>query len=200
LVCSQGNAAVERKLRIEGFRMGMDLILKSRHKPSMSSQLFAECISMVLLPYIDELRSNEEFADQEAVLFMDNCLIHVQAETWQMLADHRVKVITLPPHTTLIFECLDLSLFGKFKKKMNDKLAVEGDEYTVGFIKRIFHLTKQTFVEDNVRSAFMQLGLQCNIEATPYLLHFDEGVLRESAGFTSLWESDYPAEKVSYRR
>jgi hypothetical protein len=28
LICSQGNAAVERKLKIEGFRMGVDLILK----------------------------------------------------------------------------------------------------------------------------------------------------------------------------
>jgi hypothetical protein len=44
----------------------------------------------------------------------------------------------------------------------------------------------------------MQLGLQYNIEATPHLFHFDEGVLRESPGFTSLWESDYPAEKLSY--
>jgi hypothetical protein len=41
----------------------------------------------------------------------------------------------------------------------------------------------------------MQLGLQYNIEATPYLPPFDEGMLRESLEFTSLWESDYPAEK-----
>jgi hypothetical protein len=69
------------------------------------------------LPYIDELRSNEEFADKEAILLMDNCSIHVQAETLQTLADHRVKVITFPPHTTHMFQCLDLSLFGNFKKK-----------------------------------------------------------------------------------
>jgi hypothetical protein len=42
---------VERKLKIEGFRMGVDLILKSRHKIYMNSQLFAEYISTVLLPY-----------------------------------------------------------------------------------------------------------------------------------------------------
>jgi hypothetical protein len=59
---------------------------------------------------------------------------------------------------------------------------------------------EQTLVKDNVGSAFMQLGLQYNIEATPSRLHFDEGVVRESAGFTSLWESDYPAKKLLYRR
>jgi hypothetical protein len=73
---------------------------------------------------------------------------------------------------------------------MNDKLPLENDEHTAPFIKRIFHLMKQTFVEDNVQSAFVQLALQCNIEATPYLLHFDEGVFRERPGFTSLWEND----------
>jgi hypothetical protein len=117
LVCSRANAAVERKRKIAGFGMGVHLILKSRHKLYMNSQLFAECIPTVLLPYIDKLRSNEEFADKEAVLLIDNCSIHVQAETLQALADHRMKVITFSPHTTHIFQCLDLSLFGNFKKK-----------------------------------------------------------------------------------
>jgi hypothetical protein len=63
---------IERELKIEAFRMGVDLILKSRHKPYMNSQLFAEHISTILLPYIDELRSNEELAGKEIVLLMDN--------------------------------------------------------------------------------------------------------------------------------
>jgi hypothetical protein len=73
----------------------------------MNLQLFAEYISTVLLPYVDELRSNEEFPDKEAVLLMDNCSIHVQGDTLQMLADHRVKVLMFPPHTTHIFQSLD---------------------------------------------------------------------------------------------
>jgi hypothetical protein len=153
-VCSQGNAAVERKLKIKGFRMGVYLILKSRHKLYMNSQRSVEYISTVLLPYIDRLRSNEEFADKEAVLLMDNCPIHIQAEILQTLADHRVKVITFPPHTADVFQCLYLSLFGNFRKKMNYKLPLKSDEHTAGFIKRIFHLMKQTLVEDNVQGAF----------------------------------------------
>jgi hypothetical protein len=130
LVCWQGNAAVERNLKIEGFRMGVDSILKSRHKPYMNSQLFAEYISTVLLPYINKLRSNEEFADKEAVLLMENCSNHVQAETSQMFADHRLKVITLPRHTTHIFQCLDLILFVSFKKKLNNKMPLESAEHS----------------------------------------------------------------------
>jgi hypothetical protein len=87
-VCSQFNDAVERKLKLEGNRLGVDFILRRRSESYMSLQLFAEYISKALLPYIDELQSNEEFADQEAVLLMNNCSIHVQPETLQMIASH----------------------------------------------------------------------------------------------------------------
>jgi hypothetical protein len=137
---------VDRKPKIERFRMGVDLILESWSKSYMNSQPFAEYISMVLLPYIDELRLNEEFADTETILLMDNYSIQVQAETLQKLADHRVKVITFPPHTTKIFQCFDLSLFGNCKKKMNYRLPLESDEDTAGLIKGIFHQMKQIFV------------------------------------------------------
>jgi hypothetical protein len=104
----------------------------------MSSQLFAEYISTVLLPYVDELRSNREFADKEVVLLMDNCSVHVQGSTLQMLADHRVKVLKFSPRTIYIFQSLGLSLFGNFKKRINYRLPLETDETMTDFIKRIF--------------------------------------------------------------
>jgi hypothetical protein len=91
-----------------------------------------------------------------------------------MIADHQVKVITFPPHTTRIFQSLDLSHLGNLKKKMNYALPLESDETTSGFIMRIFHMRKQTLVEDNVRHAFVQLGLRYNIDTSPYTLLFDE--------------------------
>jgi hypothetical protein len=47
----------------------------------MCSQLFAEYIPTILLPYVDELRSNEELADKEAVPLRDNFSVHVQGDT-----------------------------------------------------------------------------------------------------------------------
>jgi hypothetical protein len=177
-ICSQINDAVERRLKTEGFRMGVDLILRRRNKPYMNSTLFFEYISKVFIPYVDELRTNEEFADREVVLLMDNCCIHVRSDTLQALANHRVKVITFPPHTSHIFQSLDVSLFGNFKRRMNDRLPLETDETTAGFIRRIFHMMKQTLVETNVRSAFRLAGLRYDIDRNPYVLLFDENVLR----------------------
>jgi hypothetical protein len=61
-------------------------------------------------------------------------------------------------------------------------------------------MMKQTLVEDNVRSSFMQHGLTYDIDAIPYVLIFDEHVHRQSPGFTPLWERDYPVEKLSQGR
>jgi hypothetical protein len=54
-VSSQTNSTVERKLRTDRFRMGIDLILRQRSKPYMNSELFNEYVSAVLLPHIDAL-------------------------------------------------------------------------------------------------------------------------------------------------
>jgi hypothetical protein len=93
-----------------------------------------------------------------------------------------------------------MSLFGNFKKKMNDKLPLESDETTASFIKHTFHMMKQTLVEDNVRSAFVQVGLQYDIETSQYVLRFDEDLLRQSPMFTSLWQRDSSLEKLLQRR
>jgi hypothetical protein len=83
---------------------------------------------------------------------------------------------------------------------MNYKFPLDSDETTVGFIKQIFYTMKQTLMENNVRSSFMQIGLQYNIETSPYLLSFDEDVLRQRSGFTSLGQRDHPLEQLSRRR
>jgi hypothetical protein len=172
--------------------MNVDLILRTWGKPYMSAGLFDEYISTVLLPHIEALRSSDEFADLEAVLLMDNCLVHNRPTPLRKLADHRVKLITFPPHTTHVFQSLDLSICGTFKKRMSYQLPFDNDETTPGFIRRIRHNAKQNLGEDNVRGAFLQLALSCDIGTTSYLLLFNENMLRESPGFLALWERDCP--------
>jgi hypothetical protein len=46
-VCSQLDDPVERKLKLEGNRLGDDFILRRQGKPYMSSQLFVDYISKV---------------------------------------------------------------------------------------------------------------------------------------------------------
>jgi hypothetical protein len=61
---------------------------------------------------------------------------------------------------------------------MNDGLPFDHGETTTAFLERICHLRKQTLVEPNVRSAFMQLGLSYDTEVSSYLLELDGNGVR----------------------
>jgi hypothetical protein len=103
MICSRLNGTVKKLLRLRGFRLGIQLILRKLDKLYVDSQLLHEYRSTLLIHYIEELPTNDEFAGKDAVHLMDNCAIHRQSDTLRFLADHQGKVITLPLHTNQIF-------------------------------------------------------------------------------------------------
>jgi hypothetical protein len=113
-----------------------------------------------------------------------------------MLREHDVKVITFPPHTTQVFQAIDLTLFGVLKRKWQDKLPLGNYDRVVGFIQKAFHLLKQTFVPDNVRNAFKMLGFEFNIAKSPSPLLLREEKLAGSQGFREIWDGDYPLNQL----
>jgi hypothetical protein len=75
---------------------------------------------------------------------------------------------------------------------MGYKLPMNSDNSTRVFIRRILHHMKRTLVADNVRSAFVQIGVSHHIGVVPYRLLFDESTLRQSQGFLTLWHRSIP--------
>jgi hypothetical protein len=70
----------------------------------------------------------------------------------------------------------------------------------MNFIRNTFHASKQSFIPDNIRSAFKLLGPEFNITQTPSKLLFREDKLRRSLGFQEIWEANYPLNQLSKRR
>jgi hypothetical protein len=143
--------------------MGLDMVLEHRQKAYVTATLFQQYVTSVLIPFIEGLQTNPEFTGKSAILRMDKCSIHTRPGAIATLRDHNVKVTTFPPHTTQIFQTLDLCPSGVFKRKVQYKLPFANDILTVNFIRNAFHALKQAFVPDNVRSAFKLLGFEFNI-------------------------------------
>jgi hypothetical protein len=138
VISSQVSDAVVWKLKIDGFRIRTQIILKKREKPYINAELCHEYILTILLQHIVKIRSNLGLTDGPTVLLMDNCSVYIQESTLRNLAAGRAKVVTFPPHTTNIFQGLDLILFGILKKRINYKLPLDSDDSMALFIKRIF--------------------------------------------------------------
>jgi hypothetical protein len=64
---------------------------------------------------LNELWESEEFEAREAVLLMDNCSPHVLDDIVAVLTNVRVRIITFAPHTTQVFQMLDVVLFDALK-------------------------------------------------------------------------------------
>jgi hypothetical protein len=94
------NDKVIETLRIEGFRISVNMVLEHRQKAYVTATLFQQDGTSVLIPFIERLRTNLEFTGKSVILLLDNCFIHTRPGVLAILKDHNVKVITSPPHTT----------------------------------------------------------------------------------------------------
>jgi hypothetical protein len=126
------------------------LILRARRKPYTHAECFLEYIRTVFLPNLNELRTLEEFADEDAVLLMDNCPSRVGEEIPSLLRAARVRTIIWTSHTTHIFQQLDIDLFGVLKRKEQYALPFGNDQRTIHSLLNIYRTFKQTMIDSNI--------------------------------------------------
>jgi hypothetical protein len=131
---------------------------------------------------------------------MDSCPSHVTHDVIGLLAEAPVRIITFAPHTTQIFQVLDLTLFGVLKRRLGYELPFEDEKETVKFIMKVYHGFNQTMVEHNICRAFWAIGFEFDIEEEPYRLLFKEEKLRQIEGFRELWSIDFPLDQLSSGR
>jgi hypothetical protein len=90
----------------------------------------------------------------EAVPLMDNCSPHVSDDIVAVLINARVRVISFAPHTTHVFQMLDVVLFGALNKRASDLEMSNEESGTVAFIIKLSQDFKETIVEVNIWGLF----------------------------------------------
>jgi hypothetical protein len=76
MATSQDSSPVQEYLKSHGVCFGRDLILKSNQKPYMNVGIFLDDLITVFLPDLVRLRGLVAFAEDVAVLLMNNCSAH----------------------------------------------------------------------------------------------------------------------------
>jgi hypothetical protein len=108
----------------------------------------------VFLPNLAELPPLDEFAEEMAVLLMDNCPSHMTSDWIALLTEVRVRATTFAPHTTQIFHVLNVIMFAVLKRRTRYELPFGDEKATVKFIMKVYHDFKQTMAEPNIWEAF----------------------------------------------
>jgi hypothetical protein len=143
MVTSQDSMRLREASKKRGVRFGTDLILKARERAYVNTEIFLEYIRMAFTPNLSKLRSLKQFADEDAVLLMDNYPSHVGEESSTIPRDAPARIIIRPPHTTRVFQELDMCLFGVLKRGGQYILPFYDDQTTAHFFF-IYHTFRQS--------------------------------------------------------
>jgi hypothetical protein len=184
----------------QGLREDEDAMIRPRTPAYINGDLFYEYISTVLVPYVTNVRSNPDLANEPAVLLMDSACPHVSERVLRLLGENRIIVLVFPAPPTILFRALDLVFFGAIRKL---KQTASGDynEKTMNpQIFRFIQAYEQTAISLTISGSFTKAGLSANTTVRPFRLQFDDAVLRENPGFKDIWDRKISLEELSRRR
>jgi hypothetical protein len=98
-----------------GIRTAIDMMMEIREPAYATAEIFRRYVETVLFPAIVANRKLPGCRNKPAILFCDNCASHCSEGRFIEFARHGVLVLSYPPHTSNLFQVLDLLLFGRLK-------------------------------------------------------------------------------------
>jgi hypothetical protein len=178
----------------------IDLQIEIAPSPYVTSEIFQRYIETVLIPAVEANRELPGCANKPAILFCDNCSAHMSDSVLQNLARHGVLVLTYPPHTSHIFQVLDVLLFGLIKRSKKYQMRDDGLSECVDHILRLFRGYEAAMGSTTIRAAWTQAGFEYENRNLTTYLNINEQKIRDSPDFREIWNFDYHEPQLSARR
>jgi hypothetical protein len=101
----------------EGWRDEQDFMIRSNDTSYVTRPIFTEYVTSGILPVFAAIRESLHLQDFTGVLLCDNYSSHIDEGIKQLLADNNIRLVTFPPHTSHLFQPLDLITFAAFKRE-----------------------------------------------------------------------------------
>ena len=180
---------IDKELVESGLREGEDYILKYQKSSFIDKEIFSEYVQKILFTYIDEIRKNEIFKNEPAVILCDNCSAHVDDILLKKMKEKNIRFVTFPPHSSHLFQPLDLVTFGVFKIYLKTKNNDISKKSQADIINDIIKALEVATISSNNRSAFKRAGLNINATAKPHRCTIDEEKLRNRIAEANLKHS-----------
>jgi hypothetical protein len=150
----------------------------------LEADIFYKYVHDMLISTIEEYRQQHRIYDAIAIVLIDNCSIHLNLATIQLLTDANVKIITFPSHTSEIFQMMDLVCFGIFKQTKRRLCKVPLVHCMEDHAQRIFRVFKAARANSNVHNCFKHAGFTyVKDKHGMYTREFNERKVRSSPEF-----------------
>jgi hypothetical protein len=103
---------------------------------------------------------------------MDNCSAPVTPEIFKPLSENHIKIVTFAPHTSNIFQALDLSFFSLFKTKEKFWSDQDDDKTFTATIDKLIRQFHSVATPENIRGGFVRAEFSYSTGVIPYVLEF----------------------------
>jgi hypothetical protein len=145
----------------EGTRNGQDFLLHTNDTSYVTQAIFKE-YSQRHSSNALRLCASMNLHDSPAVLLCDNCAAHVDKDIKVLLTRNSIRLPTFPPHTSHLFQRVDLVTFGVFKREHYDlRVRLPKGCQAWQITKLMIALERATDSCTN-RAAFKRAGLVVN--------------------------------------
>ena len=194
------NYKISDEIYEDGLREGEDVLIRHRDSPYMDKNYFLEYIKEVLIPYIVLVREKLNCPNEEAILLMDSCSPHVFIDVLKLLGENNIIAFTFPPHTTNLFQPLDLSLFGALKSFKSHVSSEEDGKYIKSCISKLLKSFEQVSTSFTIRGSFKRAGLIPIMNVVPHLAQCNVSLLIDKYDFKNIWDRNTKITDISTRR
>ena len=189
---------LDKEIAESGFREGQDFVYYYQNRCYITKDIFLSYISETIIPYIKSTRDLLKLNEFPAVILMDNCSAHMDESVLDILAENNIRVITFPPHTTNLFQPLDLVTFRVFKQeKRASKTVYKKGSLIDRFHRNIMAIEKAT-ISSNNKSAFYRAGLKIQGAIIPNIAIVREQYLLDIIDQSNLSDNSFDGSKTKF--
>jgi hypothetical protein len=185
---------------ISGIRKDIDLHLKIVDSAYVTEEVFYDYIETIFIPIVRRQRKKYSMENEKAVLLMDNFTSHCSDRIMSLLTNENIQVLTFPPHTSHVFQMLDLVTFGIMKTKARSYRLTKALSPAAEHVYKMYKAFEDATVSSSVRAAFVRAGLIYRSNGNHFLLVFNEEKVRENPDILEIMSRNVSISSLSPRR
>jgi hypothetical protein len=158
-------------------------MIKVRQPAYATAELFHRYTTEVFFPALETNRQLPGCENKFCIRFCDNCSIHCQDQLIKEFAERGVAAIAYPPHTSHLFQVLDLLLFGRLKTAEKYLPRADANPTDTDHLVRIFKEYELVTTSTTGRPSWKKVGFEyCKLDDTFQFL-VNDGKIRDSPRF-----------------
>lgn len=143
----------------------------------VTNEILVEWIEKALISYIAAVREKLDMPNESAVVLADNCNVHTLNNVKDLLAEYKIKLVILPPHTSHIFQAPHLVTFPCFKETVRTIHTSYPNGPKPDIIHKIYRALEKSTIGGTNRSVFRRAGFQIDVGANPRKIRIDVELL-----------------------